>query len=31
MDIILQWGSIGHVKAGFGVTFAALMLTSLWN
>jgi len=28
MYIILQWGSIGRVKAGFGVAFASLMLTS---
>jgi hypothetical protein len=28
MDIILQWGSIGRVKAGFGMAFTALMLTS---
>ena len=28
MDVLIQWGSIGRVKAGFGVAFAALMLTS---
>lgn len=28
VDIILQWAAVGRVKAGFGVAFAALMLTS---